>query len=161
MIDSTIFIFGEEPAAAKPVAPVAEQVQASVEKTKSSQIDLTSIQNMFLSAHNKGLKTPKYRADGLVLSMAPMTGRNPGAIYVKDADTYDYLGKVVKATFYPTRECKEHHKDALYAIAENPLEAAIKYGRLTGNCACCGRTLTDKNSVAAGIGPICAEKFGF
>lgn len=162
MIESTFGIFGEDGdvTAAKPL-PVPQQVKAVAAQAKGSQIDLTAIQNMFLSAHNKGLKAPKYRAEGLVLSMAPMTGRNPGAIYVKDADTQDYLGKVVKATFYPTRECEQHHKDALNTIAENPLESAVRYGRLTGRCACCGRVLTDKESVAAGIGPICAEGWGF
>lgn len=31
----------------------------------------------------------------------------------------------------------------------------------TGRCSCCGRELTDPTRVAMGIGPICAEKWGF
>jgi hypothetical protein len=38
------------------------------------------------------------------------------------------------------------------------LEQAAKYGRLYGFCVRCGRTLTDEESIAAGIGPICADK---
>lgn len=33
------------------------------------------------------------------------------------------------------------------------------YGRRTGVCGCCGRTLTDPKSIAAGIGPICASRY--
>lgn len=36
------------------------------------------------------------------------------------------------------------------------VEEAAAYGRRTGRCMCCGRTLTNPESIAAGIGPICA-----
>jgi hypothetical protein len=39
------------------------------------------------------------------------------------------------------------------------LEQAKEYGRLYGVCCQCGTELTDENSIAAGIGPICAGKF--
>ena len=39
------------------------------------------------------------------------------------------------------------------------LEQAKTYGALYGTCCACGRTLTDEASIAAGIGPVCAEKF--
>lgn len=39
------------------------------------------------------------------------------------------------------------------------LEEAKKYGRIYGVCIVCSRTLTDEGSIAAGIGPICADKF--
>lgn len=39
------------------------------------------------------------------------------------------------------------------------LEEAKEFGALYGTCCCCGRTLTNEASIAAGIGPICAEKF--
>jgi len=38
------------------------------------------------------------------------------------------------------------------------LEEAKAFGQLYGTCCCCGRTLTDENSIAEGIGPICASK---
>lgn len=40
-----------------------------------------------------------------------------------------------------------------------PLATAIKFGRASGRCCSCGRDLTDPDSIAAGIGPICATKF--
>lgn len=38
------------------------------------------------------------------------------------------------------------------------LEKAKEYGRQTGNCLICGRELTNPNSIANGIGPICAGR---
>lgn len=38
------------------------------------------------------------------------------------------------------------------------LEQAKQYGKMYGMCMLCGRTLTDEESVAMGIGPICAGK---
>lgn len=40
-------------------------------------------------------------------------------------------------------------------------DEAIQYGRNTGICSCCGRTLTNPESIANGIGPVCAENWGF
>lgn len=41
-----------------------------------------------------------------------------------------------------------------------PLEEAKKFGALYGTCCVCARTLTDENSIEAGIGPVCATRFG-
>ena len=48
--------------------------------------------------------------------------------------------------------------DALATILKDPKAAMIAYGKLTGTCGVCGRHLEDEESVAAGIGPICAER---
>lgn len=39
------------------------------------------------------------------------------------------------------------------------LEEAIKFGLDFGICACCGRVLSNPESIAAGIGPICRSKY--
>lgn len=39
------------------------------------------------------------------------------------------------------------------------LEQAKQFGKLYGVCMCCGATLTNEDSIEAGIGPICAQKF--
>ncbi|MGV8846363.1 DUF6011 domain-containing protein [Tessaracoccus sp.] len=39
------------------------------------------------------------------------------------------------------------------------LEEAATFGQLYGVCCVCGATLTDEDSIAAGIGPICRRKF--
>ena len=40
-------------------------------------------------------------------------------------------------------------------------EVIEAYGMRTGQCAICGLELTNGESIARGIGPICAEKWGF
>ncbi len=39
-------------------------------------------------------------------------------------------------------------------------EQAAEFGRLYGVCGVCGRTLTDEDSIDAGIGPVCITKLG-
>ena len=39
------------------------------------------------------------------------------------------------------------------------LDEAKEWGALYGTCCVCGRTLTNEESIAAGIGPICAGRF--
>lgn len=50
--------------------------------------------------------------------------------------------------------------ELLTAVAKDPTGQARLFGQKTGICCCCGRELTDPISVEAGIGPICAEKWG-
>lgn len=50
--------------------------------------------------------------------------------------------------------------EQLRAILADPYEAQVAYGKLTGVCGHCGRPLEDAESVARGIGPVCAEKYG-
>jgi hypothetical protein len=50
---------------------------------------------------------------------------------------------------------------ALALIASNPNRAATMHGQRTGRCSCCGRELTNPDSIALGIGPICKDRWGF
>lgn len=120
-------------------------------------VDLTPIRAMFDSAYAKGFKKPTYRAEGLVLSLASMSGANPGALYVKDTQG-SYLGKLIGTEYKPVRG-GEIAAEGLRVIAADPLGAAIAYGRKTGTCSCCGRTLTNAESIELGIGPICRDKY--
>lgn len=47
----------------------------------------------------------------------------------------------------------------LSAATKLSLAEAKAFGALYGTCCVCGRTLTNEDSIAAGIGPICAGKF--
>lgn len=124
-------------------------------------VDLSPIAAMFEAAKGNGYKRPTYRAEGVVITRAPDTGRNAGALYVKSFETDAYLGKIVGGMFTPTADgVAEKAPEAVLVIAEDPKEAAIRFGRKTGNCSCCGRELTNRESVELGIGPICATKWG-
>lgn len=72
-----------------------------------------------------------------------------------------YYGRFDSAgNFKPTRSCTDKVLSQLKDIEINGIEAAKRIGLLTGSCCVCGRTLTDEYSIANGIGPICAGKFG-
>lgn len=47
----------------------------------------------------------------------------------------------------------------LSRIADDVKGASVLYGQRLGRCGVCNRTLTDEASRAAGIGPVCANKF--
>lgn len=115
----------------------------------------------FESASKSGLKKPALRFDGFSVSLAPSTGCNPGSIYVKSES--DYLGKIANGAFQPSHAAATiPGLGALVAtIMADPFAAARAYGLRTGRCSCCGAALSDPVSVAAGIGPICAARYGF
>lgn len=141
----------------------ADETRAAKQAARSSvsaTVDLSSIHAMFDRAKASGLKKPAYRAEGLVLSLAKEGSANFGSIYVKRASG-EYIGKVTGSDFRATSDAKAEDKDTLQKIAANPSQVAKDYGKRVGICSCCGRELTDPNSIAAGIGPICAEGWGF
>lgn len=121
-------------------------------------VDLATIESMFDKARAAGLRKLAYRARGLVISPAKENSRNPGAIYVKTRGG-DYLGKVQGGRFQATFSASDEHKAALQAIAKDPAGEAIAYGKETRECSCCGRELSDPESVRLGIGPICRDKW--
>jgi len=140
----------------------ATRAEKAARAAAAPSVDLTRVHAMFAKAMASGHKRPVYRAAGLALSLAPLSGRNAGSIYVKDDETGDYLGKVTEdLRFNPLRTAPEWAAEALSRIARDPSTAAVEYGRETGRCSCCGRELTNPESIALGIGPICKDRWGF
>jgi hypothetical protein len=145
-------------AAAQRIIDKTEATRAANAKSRdeaATEIDLSAIRTMFDTAFKNGRKRPTYRAEGIVISRAPDSGRNAGALYIKTAGD-DYQGKITpEMIFKPTHSAAPETTAALTAIAADPQDAAVRYGRETGSCGCCGRELTDPTSIAAGIGPVC------
>ena len=105
-------------------------------------------------------------------SLAPAHGNNPGAIYVKDNGAY--VGKIPAgaSTFSPGRDFDQSRLPALVEAMANPAEAVkadaarrakalLEDPAMTIPCGCCGLTLSNPESIARGIGPICSGKWGF
>lgn len=143
-------------------AAIERHQQRAVERqaardANSGNVEVARIRQLFDTASGNGLKKPVLRAEGLVLKLASQHGRNPGAIYVTKGD--EYVGKIIGTRFEATRSADATILPALQTISTEPREAAIRYGRLTGVCGCCGRELTDPESIAKGIGPICEAKW--
>lgn len=114
----------------------------------------------FTKAASTGLKRPTLKCGDLVFSLASQTSKNPGYIYVKIGGNYQGkispVGKYM-ASFGTLPEVTAKVEE----VAKDPYSAAIQHGRLTGCCAICSRQLTDPESVSRGVGPICAERFGW
>lgn len=124
--------------------------------------DFSPLLRMIRTAQSNGAKRISVRFEQFILKLA-----NNGNVAVLsheikynprfECDTNVFLGYIgedettVKDT--PTLE-------ALKLAASDPLSAAIHYAQLSGNCSCCGRKLTDDDSIRMGIGPVCAKKFG-
>lgn len=66
----------------------------------------------------------------------------------------------VLASDTETRLVFMHQLDVLEAIAKDPKAAAADYGHQIGQCSVCNRQLTNPESIALGIGPICLGKLG-
>lgn len=81
----------------------------------------------------------------------PTEGKWTGYVFVKVQASDDFHN-------IRGREAREH---IVNEIAKDPEAAMLLYGRELGKCGHCGRTLTDEDSRARGIGPICAGKVAF
>lgn len=140
---------GEDRQRAAGALPAAQQVATA-----------DTIRAALARAAESGLKRPRLRCGAVHFDWAGEKSRNPGCIYVVLSAAELYLGKITPAgELLPSREARQEHIDTVMQIAADPLTAAVEHGRLTGACACCGRPLSDAESVARGIGPVCARRF--
>jgi hypothetical protein len=135
--------------------------EAETRKTTAKVVDIAVIEQSFARAMERGVKAPKLRLDGFRFSPAKATSTNAGAIYVKDIESDEYLGKIVAAKFQRVRACTPEMEERIIAAAADPAAAATAYGQRTGCCSVCGRVLTKAQSVDRAIGPICADNYGF
>jgi hypothetical protein len=133
-----------------------------VDNTQPSQFE--ALFNAFEAAKSKGAKRLTLRFDGVNIK----PNRDLTALWVtsqteKEEGNYGlqpkYLGKVTPQGC--DSRLPDDVKETIMAAASDPLNAAIRYGKVSGECSCCGRELTRKDSIERGIGPICAEKFGW
>jgi hypothetical protein len=72
---------------------------------------------------------------------------------------YYFVSRMASDEEYPVK-AKAERTRVLKAIADNPLEAAQRYGREFKRCAICSKGLTRRLSREMGIGPVCAERVG-
>jgi hypothetical protein len=124
-------------------------------------VTVEAIEVAFNNAKQAGVKRPKLRLDTFVFSPAAETSANVGAIYIKNKEDGLYLGKVMGGRLFASRDCTTEASERIVAVASDPAQAAIAYGKKFGACSVCGRALTDADSIARGIGPVCAENYGF
>jgi hypothetical protein len=139
----------------------ARKAEKAAREANAPVVDVSLIETAFAKAQENGIKRPKMILNGLKFSLAPATGRNAGALYVVRKDDDQYLGKIMDGRFTRVRECTVEQEAEIVKIASNPHAEAVAYGQRTGNCCICNRELTNHASIDAGIGPICASKYGW
>jgi hypothetical protein len=115
----------------------------------------------YAASKGKGrrLRNPMITIGDLTISPAKATSANPGALYVKNGT--DYLGKIKDGRFMAIPACTSEQQAKILAFVADPLAAAEAYGQETGTCCLCNATLTNKVSIERGVGPICAERYGW
>jgi hypothetical protein len=141
-----------------------QAVRAVEQATRAETAPVVSVEAIevaFNNAKQAGVKFPKLRLDTFVFSPAGENSKNAGAIYIKSKGDGVYLGKVMGGRLFTSRDCTTEASERITAVASDPKQAAVAYGMKFGACSVCGRQLTDSDSVARGIGPICAENYGF
>lgn len=137
-----------------------ERAEAAAKAEQNAQaVNIGEIEKAFATAKARGIKRPAMRLAEFKFKLAPDTGRNAGALYVMHLESDVYLGKIVDGKFYKSRDCSAEQEAKVVEVASAPLEAAVAYGKMYGQCSICGRELTDKVSIERGIGPICESKY--
>lgn len=125
---------------------------------------------LFVSAMRNGLAKPRVRfmtGAGLHIALAP-SSKYPNSIRVLDAKATDdsrrFHGWIDAQGFHVARGCDSSTASDIVTTLRNveldPVAAAKLYGRQTSSCCMCGRHLDTSESVTAGYGPICADKYG-
>ena len=138
----------------------ARKAEAAAREANAPTVDVALIEKAFAAAQANGIKRPRMVLDGIKFSLAPAHGRNAGALYVVRRSDDQYLGKIMGGRFSRVRECTVEQEAEIVRIASNPHAEAVAYGQRTGVCCICGRELATA-AIDAGIGPICAEKYGW
>jgi hypothetical protein len=139
----------------------ARAVEQAARAVSAPVVTVQAIEVAFNNAKEAGVKYPKLRLDTFVFSPAGENSKNAGAIYIKNKEDGVYLGKVAGGRLFTSRDCTTEAAERIVAVSSDPKQAAVAYGMKFGACSICGRALTDSDSIARGIGPICAENYGF
>lgn len=127
---------------------------AAVAHTAQRAAELTRSGDREVRLH----RAPRIKVGGLVIRPATSTSANPGALYVKVDG--EYKGKIQDGRFHGVRACTEETTRQVLRFIADPQAAAKAYGQETGVCCICSATLRSEWRLR-GIGPICAQKFGW
>jgi hypothetical protein len=136
----------------------------------ASPIDAGKIEAAFAHARAKAArpgmvgiwtKPLRLRAADTDLTFQPgSTGSQwEGMIFVRAGEKK--LGAIKAGAFTRRFECTDAEAAAVTQACSDPATAAVAYGKAWSICSVCNATLTNDESIARGIGPICAARFGW
>lgn len=118
----------------------------------------SKLEQLFADAQAAGYAKPTLRTEHFKYKQAPLSGRNPGSVYITSGG--ENIGRISDGKLIAKFLGPELLKQIVETM-NSPQIAAVKFGHQTGQCSICGRRLDNKISIALGIGPICSEKFGW
>lgn len=128
---------------------LVERVAPAPTPAPVETVDLSRVIEMLASAATH-LRRPSIRYRGLTFRR-----RNLGGVSI-------YANRIWIGNANPTfalNQGRPTERDAIRAMAADPIAATAAEGRVTGSCCFCRRTLTDARSTAVGYGPVCADHF--
>jgi hypothetical protein len=128
---------------------------------------LIACENLFaamIEAKVNGLKKPMIRLSGpnneTVTIKYMKAGKMAGGCWVTvDSELAGCINS--DGDFAIIRNGPTWLYDLMIKADGNVLESLTEYGKLSGQCSCCGLPLSNELSVRLGIGPICRTKYGF
>jgi Family of unknown function (DUF6011) len=133
-------------------------------------VDVTKLESAFNLAKSKARKagamgikrlTLRLQSGEHALTFSPGSPGSQweGMIFAKEGDKK--LGWIKDGKFTARFQCSDAEQAAVLDACNDPLKAALAYGQKWSACAVCGRELTNNESIQRGIGPICAERYGW
>ena len=147
-------------------------IEPTNQREKSEKVgDLSGLVSFFTEAKQK-LKWPKIvlevKGEPLKLTLAGPQSSFPGTINITDGGPWGdnkWYGRVTEdGEWMPSKvvtpELRSIISRTLSAFSKDPKHAAMTYGHMSSSCCFCNKQLDTKESVAAGYGPVCADKWG-
>lgn len=144
----------------------------NAERAAPVAVDVSKLEDAFATARERAshpnqdglfIKAIQLRSDsGVDVRFQPGSEGSQweGMIFAKTAEGKK-LGFVKNGQFKRRFECTDAEAEAVLDCAQDPEKAAVAYGQAWKSCGICSRTLRNAESIARGIGPICAERFGW
>jgi len=81
-------------------------------------------------------------------------------LFVKSVDDRK-LGYIKGGKLFRKFDCTDAEAAAITEVAQDPETAVVAFAKAWSRCGICHQTLLNDVSIARGIGPVCASKFGF
>ena len=139
-------------------------------------VDVTHIVTAFTTAREKAARPgqrgvwvkplrmrsgTKEQGTDLSFSVGRPGGQWEGVVFAETVDTGKKLGMIKDGKFVRKFACTDAEAAAVLDCASEPEKATAVFGKAWSICSICSRTLLNDGSIERGIGPICAEKFGW
>lgn len=149
------------------VNAIITRIENPVKLPDTVRIDAQKIFSMMTAALAtvKRVKVELRTSTGqrLVCKIAGPTSKYAGQIMISDGGPFGaamFFGRIQEnGEFLPTQKATQPVIDLIKEFSADPEVVAANYGRLTGSCCFCKKTLDDDRSKAVGYGPICAKRF--